>query len=54
MTPEHPKCAVREAPQKTSIARQRLAGHVSGATDEHGIVEEPLGMVISVRFALEL
>jgi hypothetical protein len=33
MTPERRKCAVREAPQKMSIARQRLARHVSAATD---------------------
>jgi hypothetical protein len=33
VTPERRKCAVRETPQKTSNARQRLARHVSAATD---------------------
>jgi hypothetical protein len=37
MTPERRKCAVRKVPQKTSIARQRLARHVSAATDKHAI-----------------
>jgi hypothetical protein len=31
MTPERRKCTVRKAPQKTTIARQRLARHVSAA-----------------------
>jgi hypothetical protein len=34
MTPERRKCAVREAQQRASIARQRLARHVSAATDK--------------------
>jgi hypothetical protein len=33
MTPERRKCAIKEAPQKTSIAKQRFARHVSAATD---------------------
>jgi hypothetical protein len=33
MTPERRKCAVGEAPQEASIARQRLARHVSLAMD---------------------
>jgi hypothetical protein len=33
MTPERRKCAEKEAPQKTSIARQRLARRVYAATD---------------------
>jgi hypothetical protein len=33
MAPERLKCAVREAPEKTSITRQHLARRISAATD---------------------
>jgi hypothetical protein len=33
MMSERRKCSVREAPQKTSITRQRLSRYVSAATD---------------------
>jgi hypothetical protein len=33
MTPERRKCAVIRSTAETSIARQRLVGHVSAATD---------------------
>jgi hypothetical protein len=35
---------------ETPIARQRLAKHVSVATDGHLIIEELLEVVISIRF----
>jgi hypothetical protein len=33
---------------ETAIARQRLASHVSAATDRHKVIEELVEVVISV------
>jgi hypothetical protein len=43
MRPERWMCAVREAPQKMYIARQRLAKHASAATDTKLIPGDRLG-----------
>jgi hypothetical protein len=46
-------CSQRSTAE-TSIARQRLARHVSAGTDGHGIIEESLGAAICIRFAPKL
>jgi hypothetical protein len=65
MTPERRKCAVRKAPQIRPFLdngsvntfprlRYQQWKDLSAATEKHGIVEEPLGVVVCIRFAPNL